>query len=360
MEEQDHIKFLLERYKAGTITDVEKAVLDKWYLHVAADSSNELSDEERLQTFDTVLASLNEVVDRKRTARLWPSVAAAAAILLVCSAGYFFLRQHKQVVQLAQVQQQDLLPGINKAVLKTGGKAIVLNNIQNTQIGNVNISKNQLTYVKSTEAVAIYDTLINPRGSTPYHLQLIDGTKILVNAATTIRYPKTFNDKDRKVELIGGEAYFEVVHNEAQPFSVTTRQMTIEDIGTHFNVSAYADEKAVTATLVEGSIKVNNRVIEPGEQAISGEHLTVKKADLEETLAWTNGLFHFDHADLQNVMRQIACVYDVQVVYEGSIPKMTIHGEMYRSLKASQVFEGLDYLKVKFRIEGKKIIVSNK
>jgi len=358
MQEQD-IQILLGKYKAGTISDAEKAVLDKWYLHVAADSSQELSDEERLQTFDTVLQRLEEV-SAPRTTRLWPRIAAAASIILACSAGGYFLLHKDAPLQVAQVQKQDLSPGINQAILKTGGKAIVLNKIQNTQLGNINLHNDQLIYSATKETVALYDTLVNPRGSTPYHLQLVDGTKILVNAATTIRYPKIFNGKDRKVELLSGEAYFEVVHNEAMPFSVTTHHVTIEDIGTHFNISAYDDEKAVTATLVEGSIKVNNRVIQPGEQAISGEHLIVQKADLEETLAWTNGLFHFEHADLQNVMRQLARVYDVQVVYEGSIPKTTIHGEMYRSLKASQVFEGLNYLKVKFRIEGKKIIVTNK
>ena len=182
---------------------------------------------------------------------------------------------------------------------------------------------------------------------------------------SSVTYPVQFSG-ERKV-TITGEVYFEVVHNPKQPFKVVANNQTIEDIGTHFDVNAYSDEPATLTTLVEGSVKISrgtdNKILKPGQQAVTltaTNDILVRKADMESALAWRNGLFHFNKADLKTAMRQIARWYDLDVVYEGSIPSTYLDGDMYRNMKASQALDVLDYLNVKFSIEGKKLIITNK
>ncbi|WP_431209615.1 FecR family protein [Puia sp. P3] len=186
-----------------------------------------------------------------------------------------------------------------------------------------------------------------------------------LNAASSITYPVAFNATERKV-TVTGEVYLEIAHNAKQPFRLTVRNQTIEDIGTQFNVNAYEDEPAINTTLVEGSIRVSkgntSTVLTPGQQASSkpdDSTFKISPVNTEEATAWKNGYFYFDHADIKTVMRELARWYDVQIIYKGEITKRTFKGKVYRNINASEALNILSFFGAHFSIEGRTITVSS-
>jgi ferric-dicitrate binding protein FerR (iron transport regulator) len=194
---------------------------------------------------------------------------------------------------------------------------------------------------------------------------LADGTQVWLNAASSIRFPVVFTGAERKVEITG-EVYFEVSKNAAIPFKVKTAASEVVVLGTHFNVNAYDDEAAVKTTLLEGSVKIIAagqpiKYLQPGQQSAINKQGTItvlNNADIEEALAWKNGRFQFNSADLKSILRQISRWYDVDVVYKGNV-NLHFTGQLTRNDNVSKVFEELVLTgEVHFKIEGKKIIVT--
>lgn len=315
--------------------------------------------------------------DDKVARPLWHHIAAAASVLLVLSAGSYFLLNKTTPRQIAQ--NVDVPFGTNQAILKIGhGKTIVLDSTRNgliSQQGNTAINKianGQISYSTSSnnttaQVAPIYDTLVNPAGSKIYHLNLSDGSKLVLNAATTIRFPETFAKNERKVDLLTGEVFFEVTHKETQPFNVYTKGQIIRDLGTHFNVSAYQDEPLTKVTLLVGSVNVSkgnqNLTLKPGQQAITDNTNNikiVKDADTDEAIAWKEGVFRFNSEDLASIMRKISRWYDVSIVYtDHSVKDLPFGAVTTRFTNVSQVLKMLERTKeVHFKIVGKKIIVS--
>ena len=331
-------------------------------------------EEEVWARIESSLSTAKPAKILKMSQRWW----AAAAVLLLASGSYFLLnRHHSKTGDLAikkNVLINDAAPGGNKAILTlANGATIILNNAKNgalTQQGSTKVVKlddGKLAYHSEETNAPItieYNTVSTPRGG-QYQLTLSDGSKVWLNAESSITFPTAFIGKERKVE-IKGEAYFEIAHDSSKPFQVRVGGMKVQVLGTHFNINAYNDESAIKTTLLQGSVKVsegsNSEVIKPGEQTLvslkDGSNIKVQTADVDEAVAWKNGLFHFDNADLPEVMRQLSRWYDVDVVYNGAIPKREFGGEMQRDLKLSQVLELLQKNEVNFKIEGKKIIVT--
>jgi len=332
-------------------------------------------------------------------------VAAAAIILLVAGAAYFFLARPSKAEmaktgELRKGSGDDILPGANKAVLTLGnGSTIILDSAHTGNLAMqggaavVKVDSGQLVYHagKGNTTDIVYNTLTTPKGG-QFELVLPDGTKLWLNAASSVTYPTAFTGDERKV-LVTGEAYFEVHKNVSQPFKVFINgKEEIEVLGTTFNVNGYADERDIKTTLLEGSVRVTEAeaqvtgiahvgvntnmsklsvVLKPGQQAqlVVGENTNNGGGDgdmkiklltnqaQDQIVAWKNGLFNFTGADLETVMRQLARWYDVEVVYERDIPKMKFVGEMQRELNLLDVLDVLKRTDVHFRIEGRKIIV---
>lgn len=318
-------------------------------------------------------------VDYKRS--IWPRVAAVAAVLLVISSAIFFYTsyftpRHPGVGQDFALPGKNLKPGGNKAYLTlANGKKLSLTDAANGALAKeagVEISKTsdgRVVYAMTGAAkggnVAL-NTIETPRGG-QYQVRLPDGSKVYLNAASKLTYPISFNGrKERIVELIG-EAYFEVAKDKEHPFRVRTIGQEVEVLGTHFNMNAYPDEDATKTSLLEGRVKVSKNgrsaLLKPGQEAviISGKSsISVRNADVQAAVAWKNGLFSFKRAELKVVMRQIARWYDVEIVYQGDIPKTAITGTIGRNLDASKALQIIENLGVSFKIEGKKIIINGK
>jgi len=289
--------------------------------------------------------------------------------------GVLFVKQWKPHQDLrtlaAKKSNSNLLPGGNRAMLiLSNGNTINLNDTKNGALANekgVVIHKNadgRITYDQAghntTHEANVFNTVVTPKGG-QYQLVLGDGTKVWLNAASTLKYPVTFSGAKREIEL-SGEAYFEVAHDQHKPFRVISNGQTVEVLGTHFNVNAYPDEKVTRTTLLEGSVKVlageMSSKIKPGEQVqFKDGHLAVTQADTEEAIAWKKGFFYFKDDDIQTVMRQLSRWYDVSVKYEGQIPTREFSGQMNKNITAAQLMHILSIEQINYRIEGRTIII---
>jgi transmembrane sensor len=315
----------------------------------------------------------------RRQASGWRRMAAAAAVLLVFfTGGYFWLtnqrpgRQTTPSTKNLQFIHDTIVPGGNKAVLTLAdGSSIILDSTQQgtvTKQGNakvINLETAVLTYKagNGNGQEVVYNTLSTPRGG-QYQLVLPDGSKVWLNASSSIRYPVTFKGKERNVSITG-EAYFEVAKNATMPFTVTVKEATVQVLGTHFNIMAYDDEGSMNTTLLEGSVKVSkgaqHKILAPGQQAKIAQTgaIKIKEADIEEVMAWKNGWFQFNSWNIEKIMRQVARWYDVEIVYEGSISARHFSGMVSRENNISQVLKIMQAGGVHFKISGRKIIVSD-
>jgi len=379
-QKKEEFKRLVDKYLNGTATNAEHEAIDRYFLlFVEEPEYSRLLNKNQLAALEQRLeiGLFNKIKTPVKVKRLWPRIAAAASIILgLFTSGYFILH-NRGIQQLAQTNKYDLAPGNKNAVLKTGsGRSIILSNAVTgtiAHLGGVMISKTGsgvITFTGNKSALLnsgkiVYDTLINPAGSKIYHLNLSDGSTLLVNAATKLYFPENFSH-NRKITIINGEAFFKVVHNSKYPFSVLVKGQTITDLGTHFNVCAYDNEPNSVVTLLEGGIRLNKGTKEvnliPGQQAVIPVHSTlidVESVDTEDAVAWTTGNFMFDGDNLGEVMKKLARWYDVVVVFEDSNQANQVIGggiTMYTNM--SKVLEALQKASnVHFKIDGRKITV---
>ena len=298
----------------------------------------------------------------------WLRIAAAAAILagLLCGAAWWQAHRPTKGPVLAQKPVvQDVLPGGNKAVLVLNdGSSIALDSTKRGTLATqgktlvVQTSGGHLAYeAKENTPLVAYNTIRTPRGG-QYQVTLADGTKVWLNAASSLRFPTAFNGEDRTVELTG-EAYFEVTDNPHQPFRVMANGLKIDVLGTHFDVMAYEDEETINTSLLEGAVKVDGRVLKPGEEARlkKGGALEVGEGDMDQVIAWKNGLFQFESTPLAEVMRQLGRWYDVSARYEGTFSRH-FSGQISRDATLEQVLLMLGQAgKAQFSLQQNTVVV---
>ena len=365
---------LVDKFLNGEATPEEQEALDKYFLlfHDEPEYSRVLNEQQLASLEQRMESGLFKRIEKPaKIIRLWPRIAAAASIILAISAGgYFLLHKPAPQQQVAQTQPHDIAPGHNQATLTlAGGQKIILTKGLNgklAQQGNTQIQVNSAKEVAYTPAagansVIQYNTLSTTKGEvSPYPLVLADGTKVWLNAESSISFPTAFNGKERIVKVTG-EALFEVAHNAAQPFKVMAKGQTIEDIGTQFNINAYDDEPAIKTTLIEGSVRVNQVLLKPGQQSVNAENrIIVKRANIAQVIAWRSGKFLFDQTDLKSVMRQLARWYDLKVVYNGNVANEEFDGGISRDVKLSSVLKVLQSNDIHFQINnvaGKKELI---
>jgi len=339
-------EMLMEKLEYRLHTSEKHAILDNIYL---------LSGTQKHPVYKTNKRSF-----------LWLRFAAAASVLIIFSLGLYYTINKKNPNKITQNIKNDIAPGGNRAILTlSSGQQIVLTAAKNgklAQQGNIVINKigNGLIAYNGLYSRAAggntrieYNTVSVPRGGT-YALTLADGSKVWLNAQSSITFPTAFNGKERIVRITG-EALFEVAHNAEHPFKVQTGKQTIEDIGTTFDVNAYTDEAATQTTLIEGKVKVNDMFLEPGQQS-DGSH--IKTVNTDVITAWKTGNFHFDGEPIQAVMRQLARWYDIDVSYQGEPTKDLFYADISRNCNISAVLKLLESTNgVHFNVEGRRVTV---
>jgi ferric-dicitrate binding protein FerR (iron transport regulator) len=433
-EDKQRILAIMEKVKLGQATEAEIQEFDQWYDSFEGDElyTQGMTSSEKLQAKRKHLHNINQqiyheaVPNPKPVFKLWPRIAAAASIILMLGAGgYFYYQRHAIKQEQNQIAKNDIAPGQNKATLTlSNGRKIVLSSAVKGALaeeGGVSITKTkdgQIIYKveDNTDEAGKLNTLTTARGET-YQVELPDGSKVWLNAYSSIKYPASFARlAERKIELTG-EAYFEVVHNTKQPFRVATNGQVVEDIGTHFNINSYTDENATRTTLVEGSISIsanpalsamgrterlraqrgqkNNGnfeldaegrevkgdpstrsglhpslpgreretrdvILKPGQQSVlSAKDFSIRDVDTDEAIAWKNGYFQFSQEPLQSIMRKVSRWYNVDIAFDSeSLKQMTFSGTISRLDKVSKVLHRLELTKeVQFKIVQNTIMV---
>ncbi len=392
--EKEQLNEWIGRYLAGGLSPEEKALverelLEEYYTRMEAAGTAELSVEETTELKETMFRHILEriredgpgrvipMIPAKDRGRRWRvRIGAAAAVVLLLGVTYIYTNRSgpKPAVSVVQapVTHDVPAPATNRATITlAGGQTVFLDSVASGAIatqGTVRIAKlqdGQLRYTGASgqEDHLIYNTLTNPRGSRVIGITLTDGSRVWLNAGSCLKYPVLFATAERKVSVTG-EAYFEVKRDPGHPFIVEKGDLETRVLGTHFNVNAYEDEPDIKVTLLEGSVEVdrggNRELLRPGEQAIAGSAGKIglnKHADLEQTMAWKNGLFNFSSSDIRAVMRELARWYDIDVQFEGKTTTDTFGGGMTRTASLAQVLEILQTSKVHFRLEGRKLTV---
>ncbi|MBB6274260.1 ferric-dicitrate binding protein FerR (iron transport regulator) [Pedobacter cryoconitis] len=378
--ENERAKKLIAKYLEGNCTAEEKSIVESWYLKETANIQDENQESDytgaEQEIWAGILAENNKKVPAKKRTYWY-----AAAAILIISTGLYFgtssIHTGRQN-QPADFTKTDIRPGGNKALLTLAdGTKIVLDDASNGEIAQqagcliTKTSTGQLVYTvqpasagADLKAQTALNSIETPRGG-QYQVNLPDGTKVWLNAASSLSFPARFSGTQRQVTL-KGEAYFEVAKNKNMPFIVNSSKQKIEVLGTHFNISAYADESHAKTTLAEGSVKVSltahsqeQQILKPGQQAITSNHIQVVPVDIEEALAWKDGLFMFNDEGLENIMKKVERWYDVKVDFqENDLREKHFSGTVSRFGKVSQILKTLELTgSVHFKIEGRKIIV---
>jgi len=378
---------LIQKYKNNTASSAEKQQLLDWYRSTAYRDAQFPTDEKSANQY--ILNRLPKEIrpqSKITVYRNW-SIAAASVILACWGLSEFALKPKNDSPgqKIVYRPKNDIAPGGNKAILTlANGAKVSLTDIKQGAIvkqNNVQIIKSangQVTYSfqptsspptnggngGGAEAV-LYNTIETPPGG-QFKIELPDGTLVWLNALSSLKFPLNFSSlKERKVELTG-EAYFEVVHNKDLPFRVVTSTQIVEDLGTLFDVNAYADEKHARTTLVKGSVMLesgsNKIILRPGQQAIAGQTFIVHEVDTETVTAWKSGYFKFDDEKLEDIMRQMARWYGIKVVYLDESVKSKIFGVMItRFTNISTLLNMLEQTgTVKFSISGKTVTISKR
>jgi transmembrane sensor len=380
---EDQYLALCEKYLKGDYTPEEEALIRNYQVDTGLMNEHQerisAVDKERLK--ELLHHRLQTSLRRQETPiikfRRW--LYAAAAILLFISVGGYFINSNKngksnRVITSDKIAKNDIRPGTDKAILTlANGSTIALGNAQNgvlSKQGNAAISKSGNGVVirysaenRKTEADNLLNTIAIPRGG-KYNITLADGTKVWLNSASALSFPASFTGTERKVALTG-EAYFEVAKNKSMPFKIDVNgKQVVEVLGTHFNISAYTDERSIATTLLEGSVKINYKnqstLISPGQMAVNDSDggIVVKKANIDEVMAWRNDTFIFNNENITSIMKKISRWYNVDIVFKGDMTNINLEGNYSRSKGLAGLLKNIALVnKVHFVTEGRRITV---
>jgi ferric-dicitrate binding protein FerR (iron transport regulator) len=386
---KDDFYKLLDKYIAGKASKVEEQRLLNFYgSFKSSNNESELPDMESLKNkiFHNISEKINSEEEREVSfkSNYYRSFSIAATILVALSIGLYFYSnktfpREEQFVELNV--KNDILPGNNKAVLTLAdGSMISLDDAANGLLasqGNIAITKTdngEIVYERNISSKnkeiashSVTNTIQTPKGG-KFQVRLPDGSKVWLNSASKLSYPTAFAGKERKV-ILSGEAYFEIAPNKNVPFRVVSNEQIVEVLGTHFNINSYDDEDFTKTTLLEGSVRVilksksdvlgKTKMLKPGEQSLTNSmysKIQIENADTEKVLAWKNGYFKFKNTPIQEIMREVERWYDVELVYDGTIPTDEFTGFISNDVNISAVLKILEQSGgVKFTVKGKKI-----
>ncbi|PSL25370.1 FecR family protein [Chitinophaga ginsengisoli] len=382
------IKRLLDKYKRNEISEEEylllmqevaddvhtsaiKAdIMEALYGKVPGTGLGEYASSAMLTgIFEAGAADAHRLRVVRRRRLVYGSLAAAVVAGMIATGVYISL-PGKQAAPVAAIHQKPLLPGSDKAMLTLAdGSVIPLDSAQNgalAQQGNTQITNRNgaLSYNAAGQTGEVmYNTVTTPHGG-QYQLTLADGSRVWLNAASSIRFPTSFTGRERVVEITG-EVYFEVAQQAEMPFRVKANDVQVNVLGTSFNIMAYSDEQAIKTTLVDGAVQLKHgnstSVLKPGLQATlsaKDDHFVIAAADMEQTLAWKEGKFRFRNTNIRTIMRQLSRWYDIEVSYQGDVSDIDLTGVISRREEAGKLLKALEATqRVQFEVNGNDVTV---
>lgn len=396
---EERKEYLFHRYFLKTASSDEELELMNW---LAANASEE-EIEALMQEAWTRFQSPNKVFSPQQSENMlgnilqsratrvvtirknwYLRIAAAAAVLALVGSGVFWLYTEEktpapQTIQTATNKiPPEIEPAKDKAILTlANGEQIILDDAANGNISNQSgitviklngqLSYNIATNTNSKEVT--YNTITTSKGK-QYRLVLEDGTSVWLNAASSLRFPVSFPENERRVQL-NGEGYFEIAKDSRRPFHVSLQSSagadkgTVTALGTRFNINNYDNESGIKTTLLDGSVQVSNKlnaslILKPGQQAaFSNDQIHFNRnANIEQVIAWKNELFNFDNETMEDIMRQLTRWYDIDVKIEGQLPDKHYFGSIRRQVKLTEIIAMLEIAgDISFSIEGRNLFI---
>ncbi|QEC44124.1 FecR family protein [Pseudobacter ginsenosidimutans] len=372
----------------GTLTETEKQELEAW--RQSSEANQQLYDQyssaeqialefrDRTERNKRISTQLEQFIQEQKTTspgrilrmNKWKWI--AASVIFVLGIGAYLLMENRNGPQepVASVNAAQIQPGRDGAILTLAdGSRLSLDSVRNGIVAlqdgvTAKVVNGALVYEGKGNRI-LYNTMSTPKGR-QYQLTLPDGSKVWLNAASSIKYPTAFTGQERNVQ-ISGEAYFEVAKNSSQPFRVTVDNgMKVAVLGTSFNINAYQDDNNSYTTLIDGAVRVtaaqsgNSTILKPAQQAVqaNGSALTLNSnVDVEKVMAWKNGVFNFENASLEHVMKEIERWYDIDVIYKNGIPDIKFWGKITRDVPLSGMLIALEKTKVHFKMENNRTLV---
>ncbi|MBE9601366.1 FecR family protein [Pedobacter sp. MC2016-24] len=388
--DKERVGYLYQRHLDQVLTGAELAELkvlamDPEFLEILQNLTENLwyDDEQAVEGIDSVKArSFYEYIvlqpQQKRKLKLWPRFAVAAAVTVIAFGTWFYTNQIDSIRNISasgQIIANDIAPGgIGATLTLANGEKVRLTDADNGELAR----QAGVTVTKSASGEIIYEitsaakvenqegainTLSTARGET-YKLRLPDGSRVWLNAASSITYSANLLQLGKRKVTLQGEGYFEISKNKAHPFVVESKGQQVEVLGTHFNIKAYGDEPAMATTLLEGSVMVSQAskkvILKPGQQALNKDNVfAVAAVDIDEAVAWKNGLFMFKGEKISDIMKKVQRWYDVDIVYnDGNVGALKFSGTISRYDHVSKLLDILETTGlVHFKIEGRRIIV---
>ncbi|MFA4870192.1 MAG: FecR domain-containing protein [Pedobacter sp.] len=366
---------LFRKYNTDTATPQERSLLEHWYSETLLDRQQDPTGDDLLSLKHEAWSAIYAQTVPVRRVKLWPRIAAAVAVVtIIFGAGLFYFSQDSKQVGTNQISyKNDIAPGKQGATLTlANGKKVRLTDAANGELAK----EAGVVITKSASGQVIYEirgsdaqsnkinTLSTAKGET-YQLRLPDGSLVWLNSASTLTYSPILTKNGQRSVKLEGEAYFEIQKDKTHPFIVESKGQQVEVLGTQFNINAYHDEPIAATTLVEGSVKINAQgndlLLKPGEQGINnGKTLLAHRVEIENITDWKNGDFYMDGIDFKVAMRKIARWYNVEVIYDDSVPtNIKSGGWMSRSNKLSAILQSIEKSgMVHFKIIGQKVYVS--
>lgn len=380
-------KHLIEKYLDGKASDAEQVLLFNFYDELHKEQSDwdpaVMGESEEIERM--ILGRINVNIDAnevKPVIKRFPWWSVAASILILLNLGLYFFSQQPPARKVTEQAISKIKAGGDKAFLiLANGTRVSLTDADTGKIAEqmgLKISKSadgQLIYTVSDTRLStptgepVYNKIETPIGG-KYQINLPDGTKVWLNAASSLRYPVIFTGTERRVELTG-EGYFEVSKDKHKRFIVSTEGQELSVFGTHFNINAYHDEPAIKTTLLEGSVKVSqtsrthsaqpalSRFLNPGQQSIlSAKTFEVRTVDTESAVDWKNGRFIFNNEDIKSAMRKLSRWYDIKVSYDGNFENIHFGGSFSRANHLADIVKILEATnEFKFKAEGREVTI---
>jgi transmembrane sensor len=385
MISREEFLFLYKKYLEGLCTPEEIELIDQYQddielTNTGWDDENKHKQEVKARIWQRLGESRGVVANTQNyKIKRFTVLKIAAVLLLALSVSLFVIYRpsvHDSSASITKNNNTHILPGSNKAILiMADGSKIILTDAKNGRLA----AHNGIQISKAKDGMLVYhfagakgdnktkpgelNTITTPKGG-QYQLVLSDGTKVWLNAMSSLSFPVAFTGVTRDVRLTG-EAYFEVAKNKDKPFIVKANGTNVQVLGTHFNVSAYIDDPAVTTTLLEGSVRLVKEssvaMLTPGEQGTSVNSQTqinVKAVDVDKVMAWKNGYLLFDNTDIHTIMKQAARWYDVDVVYQGQLDEKTYGGKISKYKDITELLKNLELTgTIHFKVEGRRVTV---
>jgi ferric-dicitrate binding protein FerR (iron transport regulator) len=364
MERKINAEFIINKYLDGEASEKEQNLVERFYLDSLTSDAFKISGPSK-ELKSGMWKHISAVTrGRKKTSRLWPAITVAAGIILI---GYYIFSSAPKLNKTAP-PLGDFTAASNRATITlASGRILTLNGQKSSLVvGDTSLryaDGSQVSFSDDKRTAGTANNILTastPKGGT-YSFVLADGSRVWLNADSKLYFPQRFHSEGTRNVTLEGEAYFEIQHDEAHPFIVKTANQSVRVLGTHFDIKAYRNEPAEKTILLEGSVRVNDHeVLAPGQLCLAGpgKNIEISQADLTTEMAWKNGLFVFNDASLELIMREVSRWYNIDVIYAGNLTNETYNGTIDRKANLSRILNILKKAGVRFETKGNTLIVT--